>query len=80
MAYSGLKNEPVLRRTVIDKAVQRVRRLFNTVSYDIKLLQWIHQLLLDNLDQQNLSSYLDILQVRELYLFLIISFSTLTYL
>lgn len=75
MAYSGLKNEPVLRRTVIDKAVQRVRRLFNTVSYDIKLLQWIHQLLLDNLDQQNLSSYLDILQVRELYLFLIMVFS-----
>ncbi|XP_019768295.2 KAT8 regulatory NSL complex subunit 3 isoform X2 [Dendroctonus ponderosae] len=62
MTYSGMKNEPVLRRTIIDKAVQRVRRLFNTVSYDTKLLQWIHQLLLDNLDQQNLSSYFDILQ------------------
>ncbi|XP_066254553.1 KAT8 regulatory NSL complex subunit 3-like isoform X4 [Euwallacea similis] len=62
MTYSNLKNEPVLRRAIIDKAVQRVRRLFNSFSYDIKLLQWIHQLLLDNLDQQNLSSYLDILQ------------------
>jgi len=63
MAYFGLKNEPVLRRALIDKAVQRVRRLFNSISYEVKLLQWIHQLLLDNLDQQNLSSYLDILQV-----------------
>ncbi|XP_066262056.1 KAT8 regulatory NSL complex subunit 3-like isoform X1 [Euwallacea similis] len=62
MTYSNLKNEPILRRAIIDKAAQRVRRLFNSISYDTKLLQWIHQLLLDNLDQQNLSLYLDILQ------------------
>ncbi|XP_066147146.1 KAT8 regulatory NSL complex subunit 3-like isoform X5 [Euwallacea fornicatus] len=62
MTYSNLKNEPILRRAIIDKAAQRVRRLFNSFSYDTKLLQWIHQLLLDNLDQQNLSLYLDILQ------------------
>lgn len=62
LAQTGVNNEPVLRRTVIDKAVQRVRYLFATVSYDPKLLQWLHQLLVDNLDQQNLASYLDILQ------------------
>ncbi|XP_066151019.1 KAT8 regulatory NSL complex subunit 3-like isoform X3 [Euwallacea fornicatus] len=62
ITYSNLRNEPVLRRAIIDKAVQRVRRLFNSFSYDTKLIQWIHQLLLDNLNQQNLSSYLDILQ------------------
>ncbi|XP_050303528.1 KAT8 regulatory NSL complex subunit 3 isoform X7 [Anthonomus grandis grandis] len=62
LTYMGQQNEPVLRRSIIDKAVHRVRRLFNTVSYDIKLLQWLHQLLLDNLDQHNLPLYLDTLQ------------------
>ncbi|KAL1508927.1 hypothetical protein ABEB36_003746 [Hypothenemus hampei] len=62
MVYSGSQNEPVLRRTIIDKSVQRARRLFNTVSYDRKLIYWLHQLLLDNLNQKNLASYLDILQ------------------
>ncbi|XP_076268554.1 reduction in Cnn dots 1 [Rhynchophorus ferrugineus] len=62
MAQAGANNEPILRRAIIDKAVERTRRLFSTVSYDSKLLQWLHQILLDNLDQPNLSSYIDILQ------------------
>ncbi|XP_060526642.1 KAT8 regulatory NSL complex subunit 3 isoform X3 [Cylas formicarius] len=62
MAQTGIPNEPILRRTVIDKAVQRVRRLFTTVLLDVKLLQWLHQLMIDNLDQPFLALYLDILQ------------------
>ncbi|XP_030764783.1 KAT8 regulatory NSL complex subunit 3 [Sitophilus oryzae] len=62
LAQLGVSNEPILRRTVIDKAVQKTRRLFAAVSYDSKLLQWLHQLLLDSLDQQHIALYLDILQ------------------
>ncbi|CAG9772473.1 unnamed protein product [Ceutorhynchus assimilis] len=62
LAYSGRKNEPVLRRTLIDKAVQRVRRLFASIFYDVKLIQWLHLLFLDCLDQPSMALYLDILQ------------------
>lgn len=63
LAQTGVHNEPLLRRTVIDKAVQRVRRLLATISWDSKLTQWLHQLLIDNLDPYYLALYLDILQV-----------------
>lgn len=63
LAHTGVHNEPLLRRTVIDKAVQRVRRLLATVSWDPKVVQWLHQVLIDNLDPSYLSAYLDILQV-----------------
>lgn len=63
LAQSGVHNEPLLRRTAIDKAVKRVRRLLATMQWDTKLVQWLHQLLIDNLDPHYLSLYLDILQV-----------------
>lgn len=63
LAYSGSQNEPLLRRTVIDKAVQRIRRLLASVLWDPKLTQWLHQILIDNLGPHYLACYLDILQV-----------------
>lgn len=63
LACAGVSNEPIIRRTVIDKSVKRVRRLMATVSWDTKLTQWLHQLLIDNLSTQYLAAYLDILQV-----------------
>ncbi|XP_056642331.1 KAT8 regulatory NSL complex subunit 3 isoform X5 [Diorhabda sublineata] len=62
LAYSNSKNEPLLRRTVVDKAVQRFRRLLASVLWDPKLVQWLHQLLADNLGPHYLAFYLDILQ------------------
>ncbi|CAH1099657.1 unnamed protein product [Psylliodes chrysocephalus] len=62
LAYSGSQNEPLLRRTVIDKAVQRIRRLLASVLWDPKLTQWLHQILIDNLGPHYLACYLDILQ------------------
>ncbi|XP_018566281.1 KAT8 regulatory NSL complex subunit 3 isoform X1 [Anoplophora glabripennis] len=62
LAYTGVHNEPLLRRTVIDKAVQRVRRLLVTISWDPKIVQWLHQVLIDNLESSYLAAYLDILQ------------------
>lgn len=64
LAYSGVWNEPVLRRTVIEKSVKRIRRLFASVSWDPKLVQWLHSLLLENLSTSYLTAYLDILQVK----------------
>ncbi|XP_074028947.1 reduction in Cnn dots 1 isoform X2 [Leptinotarsa decemlineata] len=62
LALKGIHNEPLLRRNVIDKAVQRVRRLFASVTWDPKITQWLHQLLIDNLGPHYLACYLDILQ------------------
>lgn len=63
LAYAGMHNEPVLRRTVIEKSVKRFRHLMATISWDSKVTQWLHQLLLDHLSTKYLSIYLDILQV-----------------
>lgn len=65
LAYTGVWNEPVLRRTVIEKSVKRLRRLFASVFCDIKHVQWLHYLLLENLSKSYLAAYLDILQVSE---------------
>ncbi|KAJ8914989.1 hypothetical protein NQ315_002513 [Exocentrus adspersus] len=62
LAQIDVHNEPLIRRTVIDKAVQRVRRLLATISWDPKIVQWLHQILLDNLGPSYLGAYLDILQ------------------
>ncbi|XP_049820569.1 KAT8 regulatory NSL complex subunit 3 isoform X3 [Aethina tumida] len=65
LAYKNAHHEPILRRTVVDKAVQRVRRTMTLVSWDPKLCQWIHNLLLENLTGTYLASYLDILQTLQ---------------
>lgn len=65
LAYTGVWNEPVLRRTVVEKSVKRLRRLFASISWDIKLVQWLHYLLLENLSKNYLAAYLDMLQVQK---------------
>lgn len=63
LACTSVQNEPLLRYNIIRKAVQRVRRMMSTIAWDPKLTQWLHQLLMDNLDPYYLACYLDILQV-----------------
>lgn len=63
LAYSGIHNEPILRRTVIDKSEKRVRHLMASILWDSKLTQWLHQILIDHLSTSYLAAYLDILQV-----------------
>lgn len=63
LACSGAHNEPILKRVVVDKSVKRIRSLFATVAWDLKLTQWLHQLLMDSLSTPYLAAYLDILQV-----------------
>jgi regulatory NSL complex subunit 3 len=55
-------HEPVHRRVIIDKSVDRIRKAYGNISWDAKLTQWIHNLLLDNLPPSYMAAYLDILQ------------------
>lgn len=62
LAYTNTHNEPILRRTTVEKSVKRFRQLMAKYSWDIKLAQWLHQLLIENLGTSYLAAYLDILQ------------------
>lgn len=71
LAYILVNNEPLLRSNIIRKAVQRVRRLMGTIAWDQKLIQWLHQLLIDNLDPHYLACYMEILQVHIEYILIL---------
>lgn len=62
LANTGKPHEAIHRRSIVDRSVDRLRKAFASVSWDTKLTQWIHHLLLDNLPPSYLAIYMDALQ------------------
>lgn len=62
LANKDRPNEPVLRRSIIDKSVSRLRKALTKVAWSPKIVQWLHGLLMDNLSPSYMACYLDILQ------------------
>lgn len=62
LAYKGNANEPVLRRLAVDRTARRLRRIMGSFGWDMKLLQWLHQLLMEKSSFSYLAAYLDALQ------------------
>ncbi|XP_058057655.1 KAT8 regulatory NSL complex subunit 3 [Anopheles bellator] len=59
------QHEPVHRRTVIDKSVSRLRQALASVSWETRLTQWLHSLLMENLPPSYLAIYVDLLQTLQ---------------
>uniref|UniRef100_A0A1Q3EYL9 Putative testis development protein prtd n=1 Tax=Culex tarsalis TaxID=7177 RepID=A0A1Q3EYL9_CULTA len=62
LTIADKQHEPVHRRMVIDKSVARLRQALASVSWDPRLTQWIHGLLMESLPPSYLAAYIDILQ------------------
>ncbi|XP_017480243.1 PREDICTED: KAT8 regulatory NSL complex subunit 3 isoform X1 [Rhagoletis zephyria] len=62
LANANRQNEPMQRRSVVDKSASRMRKALAAVAWDSRLTQWLHFLLMDSLPSTYMASYLDILQ------------------
>ncbi|XP_075544041.1 reduction in Cnn dots 1 [Dermacentor variabilis] len=62
LAYNNNANEPVLRRLAVDRTARRLRRIMGLFSWDLKLLQWLHQLLMEKATVSYVAAYMDALQ------------------
>uniref|UniRef100_A0A1L8DJT7 Putative kat8 regulatory nsl complex subunit 3 isoform x2 n=1 Tax=Nyssomyia neivai TaxID=330878 RepID=A0A1L8DJT7_9DIPT len=62
LARKSREHESVFRRADIDKSCQRMRQALAAVSWDSRLTQWLHGVLMEYLPPCYMSLYLDILQ------------------
>ncbi|KAL8566033.1 hypothetical protein ACOMHN_062762 [Nucella lapillus] len=62
LALESAGNEPIARRQVVDKTAKRLRQTLASVGWDMEVVQWLHQLILDNVSVHYLACYLDALQ------------------
>lgn len=62
LACEGTVSEPIKRRITVDKTARRMRQIFAYFSWDMKLLHWLHAILIDTLHSSLLAIYFDALQ------------------
>ncbi|XP_070212314.1 KAT8 regulatory NSL complex subunit 3-like isoform X2 [Littorina saxatilis] len=62
LAMDSVPNEPIARRQLVDKTAKRLRQALASVGWDMNVVQWLHQLILDMVSIHLLASYLDALQ------------------
>ena len=58
----GNDNEPILRRTHVDRAARKIRHALTYVQWETRIVQWIHNVLFSNLSKEYLIYYIDVLQ------------------
>lgn len=63
LTYKSNWNEPALRRTALDKSARRFRNIMAAISWKPRLIHWLHNLIIENVDVIYLIAYIDILQV-----------------
>ncbi|XP_032571189.1 KAT8 regulatory NSL complex subunit 3 isoform X3 [Drosophila sechellia] len=62
LANDKRQHEPIHRRISSDKSASRFRKLLASVSWESRITQWIHALLMEHLSPSYMASYLEILQ------------------
>ncbi|XP_037941362.1 KAT8 regulatory NSL complex subunit 3, partial [Teleopsis dalmanni] len=62
LANANIPNEPMQRRVLIDKSSSSMRKLLASISWEARLIQWLHAVLMEHLPTSYMASYLDILQ------------------
>ncbi|XP_055389726.1 mucin-5AC isoform X1 [Condylostylus longicornis] len=62
LATTGKQNEAIQKRLIVDKSVKRIRKVFAKINWEMRLTQWLHETLINNLPSTYMAVYLDILQ------------------
>ncbi|XP_017069294.1 KAT8 regulatory NSL complex subunit 3 isoform X9 [Drosophila eugracilis] len=62
LANDKRQHEAIYRRVSADKSASRLRKVLASVSWESRITQWIHALLMEHLSPSYMASYLEILQ------------------
>ncbi|XP_020802383.1 KAT8 regulatory NSL complex subunit 3 isoform X3 [Drosophila serrata] len=62
LANDKRQHEAIHRRVSVDKSASRLRKALAGVSWEPRITQWLHTLLMEHLSASYMASYLDILQ------------------
>ncbi|XP_017049719.1 uncharacterized protein LOC108093882 isoform X3 [Drosophila ficusphila] len=62
LANDKRQHEAIYRRVSADKSASRLRKVLASVSWEPRITQWIHALLMEHLSPSYMASYLEILQ------------------
>ncbi|GIX89883.1 KAT8 regulatory NSL complex subunit 3 [Caerostris extrusa] len=62
LCYNGSSNEAIKKRLSVDRAARQIRQIFGLIFWNMKLISWLHQTLINHCDISTLTSYIDVLQ------------------